>query len=74
MSAVKIPSQSPHSARQKEKSRAVESRKHPGRHYIFQEKLGSGQQATVWKFNMDGKIYAGKVTSNDWIFEDRDGD
>lgn len=54
--------------------KAVESRKHPGRHYVFQEKLGSGQQAQVWKFNMDGRIFAGKVTSNDWIFEERQGD
>ena len=23
---------------------------------------------------MDGRIYAGKVTSNEWIFEDRDGE
>lgn len=51
--------------------KAVESRKHPGRHYVFQDKLGSGQQAQVWKFNMDGRIFAGKVTSNDWIFEER---
>ena len=52
----------------------MESRKHPGRHYIFQDKLGSGTQATVWKFNMEGQIFAGKVTSNDWIFEERSGD
>ena len=61
-------------AAQKQKSKAVESRKHPGRHYIFQDKLGSGTQATVWKFNMEGQIFAGKVTSNDWIFEERSGD
>ena len=28
----------------------------------------------MWKFNMDGRIFAGKVTSNDWIFEERQGD
>ena len=62
------------SGKPKEKMKAVESRKYPGRHYVFLEELGSGQQATVWKFNMDGRIFAGKVTSNDWIFEERAGD
>ena len=38
----------------KEKTKAIESRKYPGRHYVFQDKLGKGTQATVWKFSMDG--------------------
>lgn len=58
----------------KKKAKAVESRKYPGKHYVFQEKLGSGTQATVWKFNMDSRLFAGKVTANSWIFEERKGD
>ena len=56
------------------KYKAIESRKHAGKNYVFQSKLGSGTQATVWKFSLDGNIFAGKVTSNDWIFEERASD
>lgn len=56
------------------KQKAIESRKHAGKHYVFQDKLGSGTQATVWKFSLDGNIFAGKVTSNEWIFEERASD
>ena len=52
----------------------MESQKHPGRRYLFQEEIGKGTQATVWKFNMKGQIFAGKVTSNDWIFEEKKQD
>ena len=54
--------------------KAIESRKHPEKFYRFGEKLGKGTQATVYKFHMEDKVFAGKVTSNDWIYETRKGD
>jgi len=44
------------------------SRKFTGT-YIFEEKLGSGAQATVWKFIKDGVVYAAKQTPKSWIYE-----
>ena len=57
-----------------QKTKAIESRKCPGQLYVFEDKLGKGTQATVWKFNRNGSMFAGKVTSNDWIYEERKGD
>ena len=54
--------------------KAIQSVKHKGQHYVFEKQLGSGVQATVWLFRMNDVKYAGKVTSNDWIFEERKGD
>ena len=36
--------------------------------------MGKGTQATVFKFHMGDQIFAGKVTSTDWIYEERKGD
>ena len=57
-----------------QKAKAIESRKYPGELYIFEDKLGKGTQATVWLFSRNGQKFAGKVTSNDWIYEERKGD
>ena len=54
--------------------KAIQSVKHKGQHYVFEKQLGSGVQATVCLFRMNDVKYAGKVTSNDWIFEERKGD
>ena len=54
--------------------KAIESRKHPEQYYKFGEKLGKGTQATVFKFHMGDQVFAGKVTSTDWIYEERKGD
>ena len=54
--------------------KAIQSVKYSGKHYLFEKQLGKGVQAAVWLFNMDGKRYAGKITSNDWIYEERKGD
>ena len=56
------------------KTKAIESRKYPGKLYIFEEELGKGTQATVWRFNRESETFAGKVTSNNWIYEERRGD
>ena len=56
------------------KTKAISSVKHKGKHYLFESKLGSGVQSTVWLFRLDGEKYAAKVTSNDWIYEERKGD
>lgn len=36
-----------------QKTKAIESRKYPGKLYVFDDKLGKGTQATVWKFIRD---------------------
>ena len=41
---------------------------------MFEKKLGKGVQSEVWLFKMDGQSYAGKITSNNWIYEERKGD
>ena len=56
------------------KLKAIASIKFPEKHYMFERELGAGVQSTVWLFRMDGQKYAGKVTSNDWIYEERKGD
>ena len=57
-----------------QKTKAIESRKFPGKLYVFDDKLGKGTQATVWKFMRGNETFAGKVTSSDWIYEERKGD
>ena len=56
------------------KLKAIASVKYKGKHYLFEQQLGAGVQAQVWLFRMDEEKYAGKVTSNDWIYEERKGD
>ena len=54
--------------------KAIESKKYPGQLYVFEEWLGKGKQAIVWKFNRDGQIFAGKATPNNWIYQERKND
>ena len=54
--------------------KAIQSVKHKGKHYTFEKELGKGVQSTVWLFTFDDQKFAGKVTSNDWIYEERRGD
>ena len=54
--------------------KALASIKYPDKHYLFEKKLGAGVQSTVWLFRMDEQKYAAKITSNDWIYEERKGE
>ena len=54
--------------------KAIQSVKHRGKHYVFEKKLGKGVQSTVWLFRLEGDKYAGKITSQDWIYEERKGE
>ena len=54
--------------------KAIESLKYPNQVYFFTKKLGKGTQATVWKCTLNGQCFAGKVTANSWIYEDKAGD
>ena len=63
-----------HMKRDKISTKAIESLKYPNQLYVFQEKLGKGTQATVWKFDLNGQAFAGKVTPNSWVYEKRTGD
>ena len=54
--------------------KAIASIKHPGKHYLFEKELGKGVQASVWLFRLDGDKFAGKITSHDWIYEERKGE
>ncbi len=56
-------------------AKAIQSAKHPGKHYVFDKKLGKGVQSDVWLFRLDGqKKFAAKITSKDWIYEERKGE
>ncbi len=56
------------------KTKAISSVKHKGMHYFFEHKLGSGVQSQVWLFKLGGDNFAAKITSTDWIYEERKGD
>ena len=55
-------------------TKAIESLKYPNQLYFFRQRLGKGTQATVWKFDLNGQAFAGKVTPNSWIYEKKAGD
>ena len=54
--------------------KAIESVKHPNQVYMFEQMVGKGCQSAVWKFSLGEQIFACKITSMQWIYEERAGD
>ena len=71
---MNIDSDLPSNASSTIKAKAIASVKYKNKHYLFEKKLGAGVQANFWLFRMDGDKYAGKITANSWIYEERKGD
>ena len=57
-----------------ENKKAIESVKYPTQFYVFEKLIGKGCQSNVWKFSLGEKIFACKITSVDWIYEERKGE